>query len=403
MDFPSQEIQRAWLLAASPETVYAWLEKRGDQIYHEASLHDETNSVQALMLDLANREERLIDLALARFGCNRPLLKRFWKTGDVALRHSIVTNEVSGPVSVFVDYSDNEGEEPVSFKEIEDSRDECLQKLFFTNPKLNASWLSAILERKSNFKNTPDKTWVRLAGYALLNPYVQSKLEQDRFASDPDLDTIYGIDPHESVYRLLSTIEPTVDNASAIANGVCGLKYLKIPYSEKSDESNDREEINRVNALEKLLERWTAERSGDVKSIDKYDGKEHFVYGLIREYISGAVPIYEADLRKFIINHSDRRVRMGFYRTERYKSKRILREHFEKDGLYFVEAGVDNVNLYERECKDVSDEFDTVLSLTRTSSHNEWSTLQGIRERRHKFRKQLFERDNNTYIDPNGI
>jgi len=415
MDFASSQIQRAWLSAASPEAVYAWLKAKGEEAAnrrHPDWWPKDYPAPDKLLEELASRNERLIDLGLAQYGSHAAILRRFWLSGDAALRHAVAANRVIGPHLVF--FLGDSGRDFIrrhyinaadlydtaAHLDLARSDDVELQRIFFANPRIRYEWLSEVFDRNGIYSDLPDEKWVRVISFAIRNPNLQKGRIFDPFATDPG-DELEEHEPIAAVWRMLLTISPTARTAGELADGVFKVGRLELPCDEFLDPTEPTPDVGskewsawrerrELALLRKLFERWTDENVAE--------GEEWHSYRLIRQAIASRVPSFQSALQAFIREYPDPAVRSGYYQTENYTSVEKLRTDFERDGRVFLEAAVDNVHLCLLSNRAVADAFDDDILLH--ADFGDWEALQHLRARRHHTVERYHSQNPSIFLSP---
>jgi hypothetical protein len=401
--FSTPEIQREWLLGSEPKAVYDYLRSVGEAAASKNPLWTAPEISDELQEELAARDDRLIDLALAEYGSSQAVLRRYWQSDEKAFRHAVAANQVVGPQPAFykrhwkgIWYEKPDADTQLAFAQSDDA---YLQRTFFTNPRIKGEWLSAVFKRNESYAEINEDQWERLVFFAIQNPSLFREISER--------------EPFESAYHMLLTIKPTLRAASNLCKEVGELAQFELPCSAFPDPSDPEPKPDpgltripwhawrhrRTKALlMALLDRWTAAASADAEAVNA-KGEEHYSYQLMRSALASRVPVFETRLRKLIKEHPAAYVRAGYYRTERYEKAEQMTADYERDGKVFLEAAVENRLLYLANHKAASDKFDELLnSHVIGDDHLEWENRQRTRARRHELAQNYFSKEPDIYL-----
>ncbi len=416
--FSTPEIQREWLRGSEPKAVYDYLRSVGEAAASKNPLWTAPEISDELQEELAARDDRLIDLALAEYGSSQAVLRRYWQSDEKAFRHAVAANQVVGPQPVFYKrhwkglwYEKPDADTQLAFAQSDDA---YLQRTFFTNPRIKGEWLSAVFKRNESYAEINEDQWERLVFFAIQNPSLRRPDEWDQSETNSFRQNSER-KPFEAAYHMLLTIKPTLRAASNLCAEVGELAQFELPCSAFADPSDPEPKPDpgltwipwhawrhrREKALlMALLDRWTAAASGDAEAVNA-KGEEHYSYQLMRSALASRVPVFETRLRKFIKEHPDAYVRAGYYRTERYEKAEEITADYERDGKVFLEATVENRLLYLANRKAASDRFDELLNSHGTGDdHREWENRQQTCARRHELAQNYFLKEPDRYLQP---
>ena len=365
MEFSNPTIQEAFLLNASPEFVYAWIkEKAGEstEYYHDPF-------PEGLISKLKDRNELLINLAIAEFTADSEILKELFNAHNKALRVAVLANQYRD-ADVFDQLS---WITEAQFKELCTGPEEEIAA-YFSNRRLRAEALANVYLRKGLYAELSDAQWQLIIAYAVENPDVTEPHEEERFSVDGWSEYEKNL-PWQAVWTLLDTLPNTVANAAFLSRAYERIEFTlptgvlkseneqapkepqtNVPESAEEDTvwKETREFAKRVdNAtikwLSRLFNKWLGSNSKDPHAFDSKK-EESFYFRVLRETISYQVTSAEhGSVLDFLRNHSDTYVRRGFYRGFEPDEVEELDKCFAKDGKHFLEAAVENETLYRKE------------------------------------------------------
>jgi hypothetical protein len=213
-------IESAFLRAASPESVYNWIRERApkESVYEPESLIPD-----ALLKSLHDRQDSLINLALAQFCVSPAMLKQLYQEGDEPLKCAVLSNRFLGRVFWMPSrkYLFTE-EEHQAFA---GAASPPLLEAYLSNPSLDPEILEALFLRKAPFAEIGEERWKQCILYASANSRLHHDYPHRRFAySDGWSDYKHGT-PMTAAWRLLDTLPATKEWAA-----VLGLLYAKMLY-----------------------------------------------------------------------------------------------------------------------------------------------------------------------------
>ncbi|MFA7645636.1 MAG: hypothetical protein WCY15_01575 [Phenylobacterium sp.] len=324
------EVEAERLRHSSPDAIYAYLAGLRPQGRRGA----EENLPRKITDALLGLRNPLVDLGLARFATDFERLKPLWDRGP-ACRLAMLGNSNGGWVSAVerLDQLYAEGTE----EELE---------AILTNPKLGSGWLESAI---SNKRDLPIERWQTLARLALTNTQLTHTLEHDTWNEFTDA---YDHDrPIQAAWRLYEEVEPTAAWADVLQR--CGRLYfsLRLPESYLPDlktEEGRAEWSRSVSArharyeddlVALVAERWrTPEECKDEQLQPFFWARAAFAEAASRR---------NARLSKIVRDHDDLAFRRGYYAGAPIREW-PLREHFQRDGMDFVDAVLWNPTLFER-------------------------------------------------------
>ena len=350
LKFKHPTIQEAYLLNASSETVYDWIKNTAEHTTTDFS----DAFPEGLVAKLRQRDDPLINLAIAEFTTDPDILKDLFNSKDNAVRVAVLANSFrdAGFGAVF-NYQKWISEE--QFKQLCTSKSREEICAYFTNRRLGGGRLAEVYLRKGVYTEVSDDQYLLILFYALKNPNVSLPHEHDRFALD-GWDEYEESKPRHAAWTLLDTLDNTEPIASLLSQAYEHIPF-ELPFSETNDlphaskkYESERDRVT-VAFLSRIFERWNVKASGEDKALDL--GKRDFSsFQTLRETIASAVPYYSS-AAEFLRKHDDIYVRRGFYRSFHPSGPDELEELFDKDGKHFIEAAVYNKALYKRDPREI--------------------------------------------------
>lgn len=352
MGFSSERMEIEYLVAASPHEVLRYLDKKGAS--HQPRRLDRQCISEALEANLLARNDRLVDIALARV-CREEVV------GQILARRTVDSGlgAGSGPepdASVMVAALSN----PVALSFLFASKwlmewmpwiarsgtTEHLQAMFF-NPNLPNEVVDHALEGSNAFEGlTQDRRGVIVYHALRSKPVIDGPDEKSH-----DYDAA-GHHTQGCVWNLFVTVDPNDQGmANVLADALPKLPGFDVPYewakSINGDKKTDWKE-DQVRFLQVVLDRWNVE--GDVSRKKRYDWVPQRV---IRELIASRAPYYNEAVKQFLIDHPDVYARRGYYRGLKDETLDNLKKYHERDGDAFCESAVYNPFFYQRSNRDV--------------------------------------------------
>ena len=383
LTFPHPSIAAAYLAAASPDRVFEWIAvmaaaKKGRRP-HENVLG------RQVILQLFDRGEPLINLAIASFCDDFDALGALWKSGDRVIKLAIATNAYRKGFG---------GLQNADFEELCGGEDAEMRRLIFENPSMAPEGLANFIDRQGNFERLSNEAWLKGLYPAIRNPILRTSPEEDRFADDGWSD-YQQRRPFRAAWRLLLTLEGNDTNAAILSDASLNFAEFIPPYDDPSlgvefasehkaglspeglaDFSRRHERGTRA-FIEAMLSKW---RDPPRPKEQASGGREWPTdYGFIREGIArGASKVsYFEDLHVFLRDHPDKWVRAGFYMGFPFPDAASVHSAYQKDGSFFSEEAVFNDALYT----DTSAGH-AFRAIAKRSSGREWRQFSDDQMRR---------------------
>lgn len=341
-----EAIDRAYLAAATPASVYDWLKTRKGQI-----LPDET--IQTLLA----RKEPLIDLALAQFCPDEACLRDLFRRADVGLQCAVLANHFHTAEHFFMDVLSSNPSPVVifdadgAFQQFMREASNDLLAAYLMNPGLSPETLEAILSRRDPLKLLDDERWQLLALFTLHNPRLHEGPESDAAIAalgGRSYSEYHGAQCY--AWGLFLTLPATGGVAAVLRKLAPTLSFsgFHLSKEEISGALNKAEPGDEAKALlsagsqkvlsslDAIFERWTPPPDVEANVAE--------VFGDLREAIASRVvaSIRGGELGGHLGDHSDLRVRRGFYRSFRPKDRATLDRAIERDGNECLDAAVEN-------------------------------------------------------------
>lgn len=347
MEFSSERMEIEYLVAASPHEVLRYLDKKGSS--HQSSPLDRQCISEALEASLYARNDRLVDIALARVG-------RAEMVGQILARRTadagggpepdagVMVAALSNPVALSFLFASKRLMEWMPWI-ARSGTTEHLQAMFF-NPNVPNEVVDHALEGSHAFEGiTQDRRGVIVYHALRSKPVIDGPDEKSH-----DYDAA-GHHTQGCVWNLFVTVDPGDQGmANVLADALPNLPGFDVPYewvrSINGDKKTDWKE-DQVKFLQVVLDRWNVEGDGPRKK--RYDWVPQRV---IRELIASRAPYYNEAAKQFVIDHPDVYVRRGYYRGFKDETLDNLKKYYEKDGDAFCESAVHNPFFYQRSNRD---------------------------------------------------
>jgi len=388
--FESDQIRDRYLENASPETVYSYMECSCEaelEFSTKRQIYYGNEFSQEIQIILKNREDPIIDLALAKFGSNDDVKREFFLRKDATLTEAMLRSphRDERPIehSMIPRWI-----EPEEFQEmLENGVQTGVLRAFFTNPKIAPSELVELFSSRGKYAKLGDERYATCIYYGLQNPVLHSFPEPNfRFVTgitfgDED-DAIRGA--WEAPLRLANT----QNNANLLAQGleniskficphdlsiisgaedpVTDMSYLDIEddveeakrYSDWMDEYSSATERNIVRYLDHVFQKWNSANSDYEEAANESLGELQSLRD-IRKITAKCAANGDANTQQFLINHPNEGVRSGYY--EGFELDRgdtdTYNKYLNKDGELFFKAFVKNPSAFHKKNKEVVKKF----------------------------------------------
>lgn len=248
-----QKTRRARLKVGSPEYVYAELKEYGALVRAQPwSVADDYMELQ-----IAERNEPLIDIGLASYATSRNIVADLYQKGKeaedgvhgFALRLAALSNEVVNSRGILTRFPmDVIGEEEVT--DILQNGHWDLARALITNPSVSDDLLLAVYRGEKLAANLSDDRRRELVGLSGHNPRIFTNEDNDY---GPDMGH-WSI--HEAIFNMVETV-PTSDHW--LWNLTHLLKML------------DPQQVRRPDNIDTALERWRFDENGNEADLSKED------------------------------------------------------------------------------------------------------------------------------------
>ncbi len=361
-------LQKAYLEAASPDSVYRWLEA-----HVPSSAYGDSPPLPTLAA-LRDRRNPLIDLALGQFTTSADLLRELYCQGDVAVCCAVLSNRFFGEIftmegNFIIQPFFKSVEEFDTF--LEEAPYSALEALF-TNPSLDPLTLARVFTREDHYADLPDERWQRIVAVAGRNPLLQHEYELDVY-SDGWAAYEHG-KAIRAAWSLLDTIPPTENWATVLCQVFQNAIFedvpreYRAPRTEEEDAfladgppSSDEEADNENSGLDSWHEREVKPIEvsffGDVFSrwTSSEEHRQEFWndFGLLRQLVASKAPSSNEALQDFLREHPDRYVRQGYYQSFRPSDVAAVQAAYARDKEHFIEAAIANPWFYRKDSRDL--------------------------------------------------
>ena len=367
----AQTLQKAYLEAASPDSVYRWLEAHVPSSAYGDGLPPPT------LAALRDRRNRLVDLALGQFTTSADLLRELYGRGDPALCCAVLSNRFFGKISTV----DRESllKQPF-FKSVEEF-DTFLEEApysalegLFTNPSLDPETLARVFAREDHYADLPDGRWQRIVAVAGRNPLLRQEYKPEPGVYSDGWAAYEHGKAITAAWSLLDTVPPTQDWATVLCQVFQNVIFdgvpreYRAPRTEELDAfladgppSSDEEADNENSGLESwaerevqpievsffsdVLARWTSSE----------EHREEFWnnFGSLRQLVASKAPPRNKVLQDFLRDHPDRYVRQGYYQSFQPSDVAAVRAAYDRDKEHFIEAAIANPWFYRKDSRDL--------------------------------------------------
>jgi hypothetical protein len=316
-------IKAAWIETAPPQAVAGWLSQM-----HPRSGFQQSSAPDGALQKLLARRDGFIDLAIALYGDDPPVLRELWKRGDNALRRAILTNQNRDRnfgCDGMLDFL-GKGEELLAFFKVASEGDIWT---LVTNQTLGGRALEAIFARQRVFADLPVDQWRTIAVWALQNPNLHRPTEKGPYA-DPDSSA------REQAMSLLLELPVEAKWAGGFESGLAKFKDLNIPIEAPKGifEGSMRKFTEwKYGAtrefLETIFERWTPD---EVASEGAEEKEFYHPFRDLRMSIAALVPNYDDELRRWVESYPDKWVQIGSAKTKCFRAPDEFQEWFDRHG-----------------------------------------------------------------------
>lgn len=349
-----RRLSGARLLLSSPETVFSELQESAQQRKRWDCDYDV--SIEALLLE---RDEPLIDLALARYGGSKDVLKTLYERASDAsgqgseysrqsIRIACLSNQSVTVDHLFLKFPhDIIGEDALhrllagTEPKLDDDGFETEEKesgseiyALLQNPEIDTDFLKSLYRRELPFANFSDRHWMDLVQYTTGNPRLTTCDDNEH---GPDM----------GFYSIHRALESLLEIAPVTQRSMHQLYWL---YSGL-DSSRVRSDRNIGN----ILKRWSA-----LQYESKYDEGVHTDLSMKGEFLCLIASLYgeytdytsEPSISEVIgtARSDDVALRCAYYANVEL-SKKEMEAGWERDGSAFLLAALRNNSLYYDQSK----------------------------------------------------
>lgn len=365
-----------------------------DQVYEALSALKEPefddNLPEATIAVLLERNEPLVDLAIARFCSNRDAIGKLFAEGG-ALRVAVLANRNAWPI-----WRWRLLEEDALAEVLRAGSDEEAQA-FLSNPSVPSDLLQAAAAGQGIGKDIPEERRMCLVLWLAENPALKTLQEEgDNF--DDATSAWDQWRPIQALWNLLWHVPPTLAWARVL-NTALGKIAFKLEIHDKFvpdlTTEEGREEWEEVYStlyrkfdlafIDMLAERWATPPEEEVKNFD--------YFAQLRETV--AAKFVEAkDWDRDILaklRDSDQAMRLGYYNSFEVRPSTDLEPFWQRDAKAFVEAMLYNKSLYKLVNWKVQQAFDQMVY--QVDPHDE----DLFRRRWRNFRKYWREKNPAIY------
>ncbi|MGO4741023.1 hypothetical protein AB4099_31165 [Bosea sp. 2KB_26] len=353
------------LRLSNPETVYAWL-----STLPAAEGVFTGNCADGIVKTLPERDDPLINLALARFTANDRLLKPLWDKGGL-MRTALLANRAYGPVfptSGIFSLRDLDPLQPV----IEEMTVDDLDALY-SNPRCPA----VILDY--TFRNTiglSEDRHLLACRFAIRNERLRKTLNPIEFNEFWVTDHAA---PIHTIWETVRTAPATESWASILAEAGSVAFCLGLPEEFEPDMSTFVPDMSKEEFQEALATRFKhcdAYRAIFMQAAQtrwlgpeeqRNDPRGPWIWA--RAAISEAICRDRPHVPAFTGEHPDLGFRIGFYRAAAVSPDWDIEAMAEKDGTSFTRELVWNESLYERVNHELQKRFRRLIDDDGVSWH----------------------------------
>lgn len=316
-----QTIDLAFLRSASPDTVYAWVKEHAPKESPlQSSIPDE------VLHSLADRRHPLIDLALAEFCTSSDVLERLYRDGDEPTKCAVLTNRRLGD-AFWLRPRFPGGEEQRSDLILNASLP--LLQAYLSNPGIGASTLEDLFLRRAPFDRVDDDRWTQAVLFASDNATLGESPEEGGFPHDG-----FSWYQHRSAISAAWQLLDTVPATDLWADVLYTL-YSSIIYAGPSGPEPE------TKFLSDLISKWKP--ASEAEPSPAWDR-----YGQLRKVVTSKMPIHGNHVRALLRDNEDRYCRLGYYAQFRPVKPPEIAAAFQRDGLLFLEAAIENDWFYRR-------------------------------------------------------
>jgi hypothetical protein len=401
--FPTALSVERYLMSASPEAVFNWFMATVAAVKRSPRFSFSTTFKENLMQQLLTRQETLIDLAIATY-CDSPdVLQTLWQSGDKTIKLAIAANTHRQGFA---------GLPTASFTQV--CSDPDLFRAVFKNPSMALGGLTNFLERSGDFSSISDEEWLTCLPYAVRNPVLQSKPEDDPFADTGYLHYLDGR-AFGAAWTLLIVLDATDRHAAILSDAFLSIAVFAPPYDEmlkaagvpiadptgepsigKFSEFSEQYEQGTRLFLDYVFNKWSDTSPPSDEEGDKWPTAR----GFIRQGVAAGAARegFNKYLTAYLRDHPDKWVRAGYYTTFGFADETSVRSAYDKDGAFFTEHAVYNKTLYRNTSAGRSFRL-----LVKERSGNEWKDFSDDQMRRriyHHSAMRLWKENPLVYFHP---
>lgn len=296
------------LSVASPDRVFQWLKESWTEPNKDLHLFlpHEDNGRRLLEYVLLRRRDPLINYGLARYGYCREIIQQAYDRGDASTRYAAVANPRGGPAL-------SQAQEILRRGHLQ------LAQALLQNEFLPSGFIENLLLRKEDFKGISNDRFMMLI----------VALTGNKRLSRP-YDTLYmdGWDDYRyhSVFKAAWNLVTTLPATQAWASVLSSFLH----HTQRSYKLDD---------LEGTIKRWDIDSPDDQKPWYQKSQSFH-LRTLLADY-------YDPDDK--LLESEDLALRMSFYRRFAPHKYQEWPEFLKKDGENFVEAVMNNMNVWQSE------------------------------------------------------
>ncbi len=327
------------LRLSNPETVYAWL-----SALPAAESVFTGNCADVIVKTLLERDDPLINLALARFTANDQLLKPLWDKGGL-MRTALLANRAYGPVFPTSGIFSLRDLDPLRLM-IEELTVDDLNALY-SNPRCPAALLDQTFR---NAIGLSEDRHLLACRYAVRNERLVKTLSCDTY--EEFTEAVEHAKPIHAMWDLVRTAPATGPWASILADAGSVAFELGLPKESAPDMSTEvgskewkadwqkRNDAYRAIFVQAAQTRWLGPEEQRNDPLCRWTRA--------RAAISEAVCRAQPHNPEFTWEHPDLGFRIGFYRAAAVSPDWDIEAMAEKDGKSFTRALIWNESLYER-------------------------------------------------------
>ena len=359
-DRAQHDLAAGYLQHAAGQAVYDYFEKRAN----EPSGNDLFSKIDSdgLFSQLLRRRDPLIDLALARFTSHEKTLCELWERGDRDLCLAIAANRQR---------KDLLGLTRRAISDIAEGYDDLLRCLVFRSSTISLDTLRTVFDRQDAFACLSDVAWLNVVEAAVFAPCLRARIEGNA-RDDLTLDAILKREKRkrafEAAWALLLKIPPRPNYATLLA-----LLYIDIADVNLSEQSflTEAERADLARDLDELGACADAPNGDHPKNAEEDEdeiywsrhselvdhGRQRFLDAVFSRWQSTDLDSSEATKRqyawlreviarrvfgkvdeRFLRDHPDAAVRVGFYEGCESLSVDEAKAAVERDGERFLEV-----------------------------------------------------------------